>query len=159
MVCRDLRAVPRPSLPSGLALRPVCRVPEDALDGVPLSDAVAVAARAMPPGEVSSAGLEAYLRSLPEGVRLFAAVDEGGVVRATSGSRTFGSAAYVFFVNTDPTWQRRGVGLAMTAAALGSAAAAGATQACLDASGAGVPLYQRLGFAALAGITQFNPAT
>ena len=159
MVCRALRAVPRPPLPPGLALRPVCRLPEDSSDGVPLSEAVAVAVQAMPPGEVSPAGLEAYLRSLPKGVRLFAAVDEGGVVRGTSGARAFGSAAYVFFVNTDPPWQRRGVGLAMTAAALGSAAAAGATRACLDASGAGVQLYQRLGFTAVAGLTQFNPAS
>lgn len=121
MVCRDLRAVPRPSLPSGLALRPVCRLPEDPSDGVTLSDAVAVAVavRSMASGEVSPVGLEAYLRSLPEGVRLFAAVDEGGVVRATSGSRTFGSAAYVFFVNTDPTWQRRVVRLALVCRVLG----------------------------------------
>lgn len=156
MVCRDLRTVPEPLLPNGLTLRPVCRVPEDPPDGVSLTDAVAAAGRAMPAGEVSTAALVTYLRSLPEGPRLFAAVDDDGVVRGTSGSRTFFSDAYVFFVNTDPGWRRRGVGLSMTAAALRSAVKSGATRASLDASGPGIPLYRRLGFTAVAQITQFS---
>lgn len=77
-------------------------------------------------------------------------------LRGTSASRTFVSDAYVFFVNTDPGWRRRGVGLSMTAVALRSAAESGATRACLDASGPGVALYRRLGFAAVAQITQFS---
>jgi hypothetical protein len=115
MVCRDLRTVPVPPLPDGLTLHPVCRAAEDPPDGVSLTDAVAAAGRAMPAGEVLTAALVTYLRSLPEGPRLFAAVDDDGMVRGTSGSRTFGSDAYVFFVNTDPGWRRRGVGLSMTA--------------------------------------------
>jgi hypothetical protein len=156
MVCSDLRTVPDPSLPRGLTLRPVCRVPQDPPGGVPLTDAVAAAGRATPAGEVSTAELVAYLRSLPQGSRLFAAVDDHGMVVGTSGSRTFGTDAYVFFVNTDPGWRRRGVGLSMTAAALRSAAESGATRASLDASGAGVSLYRRLGFAAVAQLTQFS---
>jgi ribosomal protein S18 acetylase RimI-like enzyme len=99
-----------------------------------------------------------YLRSLPEGSRLLAAVDGDGRVRGTSGSRSFGSEAYVFFVNTDPGWRRRGVGLSMTAAALRSAAESGATRATLDASGPAIALYRRLGFTAVARLTQFSPA-
>ncbi len=156
MVCRDLRTVPGPLLPGGLTLRPVRRIPEDPPYEVSLTDAVAAAERAAPSGEVSTAALVAYLRSLPKGPRLFAAVDDDGVVRGTSGSRTFFSEAYVFFVNTDPGWRRRGVGLSMTAAALRSAAKSGATRACLDASGPGIPLYRRLGFTAVAQITQFS---
>ena len=156
MVCRDLRAVPDALLPAGLTLRPVCRVPEDPPDGVPLTDAVAAAGRAAPPGEVSTTALVTYLRSLPQGPRLFAAVDDDDTVRGTSGSRTFLSEAYVFFVNTDPAWRRRGVGLSMTAAALRSAATAGATRASLDASGPGISLYRRLGFTAVAQMTQFS---
>jgi ribosomal protein S18 acetylase RimI-like enzyme len=155
MVCRDLRTVPDPSLPTGLTLRPVCRVPEDPPDGVPLTDAVAAAGRAAP-GEVSTAALVTHLTSLPEGPRLFAAVDGDDTVRGTSGSRTFRSEAYVFFVNTDPGWRRRGVGLSMTAAALRSAVTAGATRASLDASGPGISLYRRLGFTAVAQLTQFS---
>ncbi len=156
MVCLDLRTVPEPPLPHGLTLRPVCRAPEDPPGGVPLTDAVAAAGRARPAGEVSTAALVTYLCSLPEGPRLFAAVDEGGVVRGTSGSRTFFSDAYVFFVNTDPGWRRRGVGLSMTSAALRSAAESGAARACLDASGPGIPLYRHLGFTAVARLTQFS---
>ena len=156
MVCGDLRTVPEPTLPAGLTLRPVCRVPADPPHGVPLTDAVAAAGRAASPGELSTAELATYLRSLPQGTRVFAAVDDDGEVRGTSGVRTFGPEAYVFFVNTDPGWRRRGVGLSMTAAALRSAAESGATRASLDASGPGVPLYRRLGFTAVAQLTQFS---
>jgi ribosomal protein S18 acetylase RimI-like enzyme len=121
-----------------------------------LTDAVAAAERAAPAGEVSTAALVTYLRSLPEGHRLLVAVDDDGTVRGTSGSRTFRSEAYVFFVNTEPGWRRRGVGLSMTAAALRSATESGATRASLDASGPGIPLYQRLGFTAVAQMTQFS---
>ena len=158
MVCRDLRTMPEPALPAGLALRPVCRVAGDPPDGVTLTDAVAAAGRSLPPGEVSTTALATYLRSLPEGPRLFAAVDEHGVVRGTSGSRTALSDAYVFFVNTDPDWRRRGVGLSMTATALHSSVRSGATRASLDASGPGVPLYRRLGFVSVAQLTQFSRA-
>lgn len=159
MVCRDLRIVPEPPLPEGLSLRPVRRAPDDAPTDVPLIDAVRAAARASAvPGAVRVDELVGYLRSLPVGARLFAAVDADGVVRGTSGSRTSHADAYVFFVNTDPPWRRRGVGLSMTAAALRSAANDGAVRASLDASGPGVGLYRRLGFAALAEVTQFSRA-
>jgi ribosomal protein S18 acetylase RimI-like enzyme len=156
MVCSDLRTVPEPVLPEGLTLRPVRRVRNDPPDGVPLAEAVAAAGRAGPAGEVSTEALLRHLRSLPEEPRLFAAVDGDGAVCGTSGSQTFFSDAYVFFVNTVPEWRRRGVGLSMTAAALRSALNSGATRASLDASGAGIPLYQRLGFTAAAQITQFS---
>jgi ribosomal protein S18 acetylase RimI-like enzyme len=159
MVCLDLRAVPEPPLPAGLTVRPVRRVAADPPNGVPLTDAVAAVVRATSAGEVSSAGLVSYLRSLPGGPRLFAAVDDDGVVRGTSGSRTFLADAYVFFVNTDPGWRRRGLGLSMTATALRSAVESGATRASLDASGPGISLYRRLGFIAVAQITQFSIAT
>lgn len=156
MVSSDLRAVPDRPLPAGLTLRPVCRVPSDEQGGVPLADAVGAVGRATGAGQVAGPGLAAYLRSMPQGARLFAAVDDEGVVRGTSGSRTFGSEAYVFFVNTDLDWQRRGVGLSMTAAALRAATASAATRATLDASASGIGLYQRLGFTAMGKLTQFS---
>lgn len=158
MVCHDLASVPSPALPPGLALRPVRRTAADPPGGVPLTQAVAVAAQANGLDATATASLETYLRTLPGDPLLFAASDDDGTVRGTSGSRTFLTDAYVFFVNTDPGWRRRGVGLAMTAAGLQSAAQAGATRACLDASGPGVPLYLRLGFTAAAQITQFSRA-
>jgi len=92
---------------------------------------------------------------LPPTMRLFAAVDDNDVVRATSGSGTFGPQATVIFVNTHPSWRRRGIGHAMTAAALRSARTAGASQACLDASDAAIATYLRLGFETVARATQF----
>jgi GNAT superfamily N-acetyltransferase len=156
MVCSDLHTLPEPPLPDGLTLRPVRRGLNDPPDGVPLTQAVAAAERASPAGEVSTGALLTHLSSLPVGPQLFAAVDGDDVVCGTSGSQTFRSEAYVFFVNTVPEWRRRGVGLSMTTAALSSALQSGATRASLDASGAGIPLYQRLGFTAAAQITQFS---
>jgi ribosomal protein S18 acetylase RimI-like enzyme len=156
MVCHDLRTVPEPSLPAGLSLRAVRRVPDDPPSGVPLIDAVTSAERAAAPRDVIVDELVTYLTSLPTGSRIFAAVDGDGMVRGTSASRTFLTDAYVFFVNTDPDWRRRGVGLSMTAAALRSAVSTGASRASLDASGPGVALYRRLGFTACAEMTQFS---
>ena len=156
MVASELPTVPDWPLPDGLTLRPVCRVRGAGPDGVPLADAVEAAGRATGVCQAPNSGLVTYLRSLPPTARLFAAVDDDGIVRGTSGSQTFGSEAYVFFVNTDPSWQRRGVGLSMTAVALRAAARSGATRASLDASESGIGLYRRLGFTALGGLTQFS---
>ena len=156
MVCHDLRTVPEPSLPAGLSLRAVRRVPDDPPGGVPLIDAVTAAEGAAAPRDVIVDDLVTYLTSLPTGSRIFAAVDGDGMVRGTSASRTLLTDAYVFFVNTDPDWRRRGVGLSMTAAALRSAVSTGARRASLDASGPGVALYRRLGFTAGAEMTQFS---
>lgn len=155
MISRDLRTLPEDPLPSGLALRPVRRLADDPVDGVPLQDAVAAARLADPSSDDAPGVLAGYLSSLPPAMRLFAAVDDGGVVRATSGSGTFGSQATVFFVNTHRSWRRRGIGQAMTAAALRSARDAGASQACLDARDEAIPIYLRLGFEIVARTTQF----
>jgi ribosomal protein S18 acetylase RimI-like enzyme len=145
MVCRDLGAVPRAPLPSGLTARPV----ED------LDAAAAVAMRADATLQGSLAAFTGYLRSLDGAVRLLEAVDDSGAVRATSGCRVFGAEASVFFVNTDPDWQRRGIGRAMTAAALRAAQDLGAARACLDASEAGAGIYRSLGFEDAGPWTQF----
>jgi GNAT superfamily N-acetyltransferase len=161
MVGRDLHLVPELPLPSGLTLRPVRRSPDDPADGVALRDAVAVAIRA-DPSEGDPDALERYLSALPSGMQLFAAVDGDDVVRATSGFGVFDRQASVVFVNTEPGSRRRGIGRAMTATALRAALAAGAQQACLDASDVARPIYRRLGFEVVDGATQFSrvgPAT
>jgi GNAT superfamily N-acetyltransferase len=150
MVCADLGTVPALALPDGLSLRPIRRLDGEPA-GVPLEDAVALAAS--PADEVA-----AYLRSLPPGYRFLAAVDGDGAVRATSGAGVFGTSSSVLLVNTDPAWRRRGLGTAMTAAALYAAREAGARRACLDASDAGRSLYARLGFAPAGRVTQFYRA-
>jgi GNAT superfamily N-acetyltransferase len=158
MINRDLRTLPDVSLPSGLTLRPVRRVADDPTTGVPLQDAVAVALDADPHGVGSAQALADHLRSMPPSIRLFAAVDADGTVRATCGSGTFGAQATVIFVNTHPGWRRRGIGHAMTVTALRSALDAGARQACLEASDSGIPIYLRLGFDVVAQATQFFKA-
>jgi GNAT superfamily N-acetyltransferase len=155
MVCRDLRDVPAPALPAGLTLRPVRRSAGERPDGVPLEDAVAAVLRANPAMDDPAETFAAYLRSLPPSVRLLCAVDREGVVRATSGSSTFGAEARVFFVNTDPDWRRRGIGQGMTAAALLAARRSGARRACLDASDAGRSIYSRLGFETVSQTVRF----
>ena len=91
-------------------------------------------------------------------MRLFAAVDAEGVVRATSGAGTFLDRATVLFVNTHPASRRRGIGAAMTAAALRAARSAGARQAVLDASDVAIGVYERLGFETVSRTAQFNRA-
>jgi ribosomal protein S18 acetylase RimI-like enzyme len=159
MVHRDLKAAPTLALPPELSVCPVRRLAGDPDDGVPLEQAVAAAKRADPRSKSSAAEFADYLRSLPFTVRLFAAVDAAGAVRATSGCFTFGRAASVFFVNTDSDWRRRGIGQAMTALALRAARDSGARHASLDATGAGARIYERLGFEAVSEATRFTPET
>lgn len=158
MICRDLYAVPAVPLPSELTLRPVRRLNDDAPGGVSLEDAVAVVMRAEPAIAEPPEAFAAFLRSLPSSVQLFAAIDDGGAARATSGSSAFGQEANVLFVNTEPAWRGRGIGRAMTAAALRAAQLSGARRACLDASDAGIPIYLRLGFEIASRMTRFFQA-
>jgi ribosomal protein S18 acetylase RimI-like enzyme len=154
MICRDLHSVPPAVLPA-LKLRPVCRRDDNPPGGVDLQEAVAAAKLAAPGIEEPAAAFAEYLRSLPPAFRLFAAVDDAGMVRATSGSAAFGTTADVIFVNTHPEWRGRGIGQAMTAAALRAAQDRGARTACLDASEAGARIYRRLGFEAVTQVTRF----
>jgi len=155
MSCADLRRVRPLTLPAELTLRPVRRTADEPPDGVPLETAVAVVLRANPGGDDSLDTLADYLRSLPPPTHLLCALDGDGAVRATAGSSTFGTEGHVFFVNTDPEWRGRGIGQAMTAAALRASRGSGARRACLDASDAGQSIYRRLGFDDVSRMTRF----
>ncbi|MGI8711591.1 MAG: GNAT family N-acetyltransferase [Solirubrobacteraceae bacterium] len=155
MICRDLDTVPAVSLPSELTLRPVRRLADDAPDGVALEQAAAAARLGDPRIDGPPDAFADYLRSLSPANQLFAAVDGDGAVRATSGCGAFGLDANVFFINTAPGWRGRGIGQAMTAAALRAAQDSGAQRACLDATDAGLPIYRRLGFEAVDRITRW----
>jgi ribosomal protein S18 acetylase RimI-like enzyme len=156
MICPDLQTVPAVSLPGELTLRPVRRLAgAPAPGGVALEDAAAAAMLADPRIEGPPDAFAGFLRSLPAAVRLFAAVDGDGAVRATSGSGAFGTEATVLFVNTDPGCRGRGIGRAMTAAALRAAQASGAERACLDATDAGLSIYLRLGLEVVGRTTRF----
>jgi ribosomal protein S18 acetylase RimI-like enzyme len=156
MICRDLATVRTLALPDGLRLRAVRRVAEDPPGGVSLEDAVAAVALAEP--RENPEALTVFLRSLPQPTRLFAAVDADGIVRATSGWQLSGRHVRVILVDTDPAWRGRGIAKAMTSAALHAAQRQGAREATLDASAAGLSIYQRLGFESVAQTIRFVAA-
>ena len=155
MICRDLGEVPVVPLASELQLRPVRRLIGERPDGVPLLAASAAAMRADPEIQGDLFVFANFLRSMPPSVRLMAAVDSDGEVRATAGAGTFDRYASVMFVNTDREWRRRGIGRAMTGAALRAARESGADKARLDASDAGKRIYLRLGFEVVERVTRF----
>lgn len=150
--------MPGARLPDELTVQAVGRGRGDDPDAVPLADAAAAAVLADPAIDASPQAFADFLRSLPSTFRLFAAVDRDGQVRVTSGSGVFGAYADVIFVNTVPGWRGRGIGQAMTTMALRSAQDQGARQACLNATGAGLRIYKRLGFEPIGQTTLFRPA-
>lgn len=156
MVWGDVRAVPAVALPAELVLRSVSRLTADAPGTVLLEDAAALAVASDPGISATVDGFAAFLRALPSSVRLFAAVDKRGVVRATSGCDVFGDYARLFFVNTEPGWRRQGVGGAMTVEAMRAAASAGARRAFLDATSDGASIYMRLGFDVAGQLTRYT---
>jgi ribosomal protein S18 acetylase RimI-like enzyme len=158
MILRDIQTVTGSALPDGLAFRPVDRVGSGAPEAVSLEDAVA-AAIAADPGITDSADRVAnYLSGLPPSVRLFAAVDETGVARATSACHVFGKYTQVFFVSTEPAWRRQGIGGAMTVGALRAAASLGARWAFLHSTADGASVYERLGFEPVGLLTRYSYA-
>lgn len=158
MVLNDIDAVTGATLPDGLSVRPVDRPSFLAPDGVSVTDAATVAIASdltIPDGADDVA---AFLSGLPPSVRVFAAVDEEGVAHATAACHVFGEYAQVFFVNTEPAWRRRGIGQAMTVAALRAAASLGARQALLHATDFGISVYQLIGFDPVGLLTRYSRA-
>lgn len=87
--------------------------------------------------------LERYLRLQPDGW-LLAIKDTtpAGMV----GAVRYDHVAYVGMMAVPPAWQRQGIGLTMMERLLAELEVHGCTTALLDATDAGVPLYQRVGF-------------
>jgi ribosomal protein S18 acetylase RimI-like enzyme len=156
MMHARLAAIDGPDLPAGLTIRPVCTVSPTAPGEVSLEDAAAAAMRSDPGATPMAdlAGFVGYLRSVPNAHYLVATDGDGGI-RATAAAAVFGSTTSVYFVNTDREWRRRGVGAAITAAALRRAAQAGAERAVLDSSSLGRSIYRRLGFQVVSETTIF----
>jgi GNAT superfamily N-acetyltransferase len=70
-----------------------------------------------------------------------------GVAVATASLFLTGDVGGLYFISTAPAWRRRGIGSAITYAALQAARLAQCRWAVLSASRAGLPIYQRLGMA------------
>jgi GNAT superfamily N-acetyltransferase len=158
MVLRDVQTVTGTTLPDGLRLRPVDRGTSESPDTVPLKDAAAVAIASDLSITGSADEVAEFLSWLPSSVRLFVAVDETGISRATSACHVFGEYTQIFFVNTEPAWRRRGIGRAMTVGALRSAASLGARRALLHATDDGASIYTRLGFEPVGLVTRYSGA-
>ena len=147
MAMPDLSRLQQPPVPTEVTIRPVAV--RQAAEGSSLEEAVRLSVLY---GEDPSASsrdleLEAQLLRRLSGIRFFAALDADGQCVATGGSRVVDGAALVAGVATLPAYRRRGIGTAITAVALQAAAEAGAREAFLDSSPAGVGIYRRLGFA------------
>ncbi|MBK9711801.1 MAG: GNAT family N-acetyltransferase [Kouleothrix sp.] len=87
--------------------------------------------------------MQMYLRLQPGGW-LLASLD--GEPAGLAGATDFGALAYVGLVSVRPALQRRGVALAMMRHLLAWLRGRGCPSVVLDASAAGAPLYDRLGF-------------
>jgi ribosomal protein S18 acetylase RimI-like enzyme len=156
MVLRDIEDMSSASLPDGLELRPVDRLDLVAPDAVPLKDVVTAAIRSDPGITDAPDRVAGYLSGLPPSVRIYAAVDETGAVRATSACHVFGEYTQIFFVSTEPAWRQQGIGGAMTAGALRGAASLGAHRAFLHSTADGASVYRRLGFEAVGLLTRYS---
>jgi GNAT superfamily N-acetyltransferase len=84
-----------------------------------------------------------YLRLQPDGW-FVASLD--GAPAGFAGAINYGPLAYVGLVSVLPEMQRRGIGQAMMTYLLGWLRRHGDPVVALDASAAGAPLYERLGF-------------
>jgi len=155
MIRTDLADVPRPPLPDPLRLTRV-QLGDLADPELPTTAAFAAAVEAEdgpPPGSM----LPAILRMADRApVQLFAAVDGAGTIQATSAATASGTAGMVFGVGTMHEWRGRGLGTAMTAAAVHGAAELGATTLLLDATEMGASIYRRLGFVAYAPAVEWH---
>ena len=145
----DLEALPRDeALPPGLRIEPVT-------DVAGLREFIQVLADEMdvPDGEPNPAAahhaalLEAIPPTLagePVPLRYLGRIDGRPV--ATSRIAIAAGVAGLYAVATLPAWRSRGIGRAMTMAALEAARSIGLRIGALQASDSGLPVYRRLGF-------------
>ncbi len=96
------------------------------------------------PPELGPVGMTPELAALPE-VEQFVGYLEGEPV-ACSMLLCTGTMAGIYWVGTLERCRRRGLGAALTAHAVAAGRARGCTDACLQASTMGAPVYRVLGF-------------
>ncbi|MFF8627682.1 GNAT family N-acetyltransferase [Streptomyces werraensis] len=94
-----------------------------------------------------------------DGVHAYLGVRDGTPVACAATVEARGRV-FVLLVATDPQWQRRGYGEAVTRKALHEGIrATGATRATLHATAAGAPVYPRIGFVPNSPMRFFTPAS
>jgi GNAT superfamily N-acetyltransferase len=82
-----------------------------------------------------------------------------GIAAGTAATFVTGDVAGIYNVATVPSQRGKGVGAAVTWAAVEAGARAGATVSILQASEAGAPVYERMGFTTPDRYRQFQPAS
>jgi GNAT superfamily N-acetyltransferase len=87
--------------------------------------------------------LQSYLKLQPDGWIL---AHWDGMPAGVAGATYYGPFAYIGLVAVHPTYQRRGIALAMMQHLLNWSVERGRPILQLDASSSGAPLYERLGF-------------
>jgi GNAT superfamily N-acetyltransferase len=90
--------------------------------------------------------LELYLSVQPDG---WFVIEEGGEIVAAAGAIAYGGFCWIGLVATHPAAQGRGLATRLSRHLLEWATSRGCVTVALDASDAGRPVYERLGFRAL----------
>jgi GNAT superfamily N-acetyltransferase len=142
--------VPAPAPPTGLEIVEV--------DASNLDDCRAVLAEGfgMPLDLVRPAFPPTLLEVEPM-TSFLALVD--GVAAGTAATFVTDDIAGIYNVATVPAQRGKGVGAAVTWAAVQAGGRAGATRSILQASGAGAPVYERMGFTTPDRYRQFEPGS
>ena len=104
------------------------------------------ASAAMLLGDFGNRNLQLAFSASHPGCRAFVADADGAIV-GTGIATINGLAAWIGTVWVEPSFRRRGLGLALTQAAIDAADVAGCRTLVLVATSAGRPLYERMGFA------------
>ena len=142
--------VEAPTLPTGVE---IVTVDESNLD-----DYLRVLAESFGmPVELGRVAFPASLLSVPSMTSFLALVD--GEPASTSAASVTGDIGGVYNVATLPSFRGRGVGAATTWAAVAAGASAGAIRSILQASEAGRPVYERMGFATPDRYRQLEPVS
>ncbi|HYX86564.1 MAG TPA: GNAT family N-acetyltransferase [Gaiellales bacterium] len=87
--------------------------------------------------------LDAYLAAQPDGWFVLA---DGAEIVAVGGAFTYGVFAWIGLIATEPARQRQGLATRLSAYLVDWARGRGCRSIALDASSAGRPIYERLGF-------------
>ncbi len=96
-------------------------------------------------GDFGNRDLQLAFSTSHPGCRAFVADSDGAIV-GTGVATINGLAAWIGTVWVEPSYRRRGLGLALTQAAIDAAEVAGCRTLLLVATAAGRPLYERMGF-------------
>lgn len=147
-----LDTVPEPPHPAGLTVE-CTDTREDLADYV---DAYASSFGIGPELRDAVIDAEAGLRTdLGHLIRLVGRIDGRPV--ATSAVLVSNGVAGLYWIGTDPAYRERGIGAALTAAAMRIGREHGMSVCTLQASSQGQPVYRRLGFVQVSELVLYSP--